>query len=199
MSEMRMVGLWKEVMESADKLEKDAFLEAVEFAVAQEAMRMWQLAIQGFSKQGLKRRWHPLSQVTLKLRKEKGFSGTKILQASTSMRGSVTAKKLKDRRWFVGVNRNERTKDGKQLMNIAAVHEGPFPTIIRVTPKMRRFFMAMYLQGVIDWPLSSRRKIIVIQARPFLKPAFDEVSKGTRQRIVKHIRETLAGQGVIFP
>ncbi len=200
MSSMKLVGLWAEVRKSADKLEKDAFLKALEPAIAAEAMRMWQLVIQGFSKQGLKRRWHPLSKITLAMRKQlTGAGGSKILQATTSLRSSVTARQLADKRWFVGVNRNARGKGGKNMVNIAAVHEGPFPTIIRVTPKMRRFFMAMFLQGVIDWPLKRSRKVIVIMPRPFLKPAFDEVAKGSRERVVKAIRENLKKQGVTFP
>jgi hypothetical protein len=199
MTEMKLTGLWKQTLKSADALEKDAFLKAVDAAIAREAMMMVQLVDRGFKMQGLGRRWSPLSQVTLKMRKLSGFGGTKTLQVTGSLKRSVTARKLGKRKWFVGVHRSVRNKKGKQMVNIAAVHEGPFPTVIRVTPKMRRFFMAMFLQGIIEWPLSPRKKVIVIHPRPFLKPAFDKTAKGSGKRVAKNIRETLEKQGVVFP
>lgn len=199
MSEMKLTGLWTETLKSADALEKGAFLKAVDEAIAREAMMMVQLVNRGFSTQGLVRRWAKLSQVTLAMRKKlAGFGGSKALQVTGSLKRSVTARRLGKQKWFVGVHRSARGPKGKPLVNIAAVHEGPFPTIIRVTPKMRKFFMAMYLQGVIEWPLSSRKKVIVIHPRPFLAPAFDKVAKGSRERVVRHIRESLKKKGVKF-
>jgi hypothetical protein len=180
---------------STDRLAKGTFHAAIEAATAQEAMLMVKHVGEAFKNQGLHRRWTKLSPVTLALRKKSGFGGTKILQVSNTLRRSVGAKKIKGG-WFVGVHRSARTAKGKKLVNIARVHEGPFPTLVPVTTKMRRFWMAMFLQGIVKAPLKKSRKVLVIWPRPFLRPAFLKTKEGSKKRMTARIKAYLRSRGI---
>lgn len=196
MTTMTMTGPWRATLSTMKQLDRGAFAAAVKKSIAQEAMMMEALVAKGFKVQGLHRPWKKLSPITLALRKKSGFSGTKILQSSNSLRRSVVAKKIGAYTWFVGVHRSARGEDGKKLINIAAVHEGPFPTLIPVTKKMRNFWMAMFLQGVFKAPLKKNRAVLVIMPRPFLKPAYDKMLKGSEERMVGRIKVCLRLKGI---
>ena len=200
MSGMRltMTGPWKKVLSNMKQLDRGVFKDAVIKSIAQEAVMMEGLVAKGFKVQGLHRPWKKLSPITLAFRKKAGFAGTKILQSSNSLRRSAIARKTGIMTWFVGVHRSARSSDGKKLVNIAAVHEGPFPTIVPVTKKMRGFWMAMFLQGVVKAPLKKNRAVIVIMPRPFLKPAFDKMDKGSGERMVNRIKVFMQAQGIKF-
>lgn len=79
--------------------------------------------------------------------------------------------------WFVGVHRNVKNKDGKDLWNIAEHHEfGVDPFDIPVTAKLRGWWFAMVQKGVFNGPLSPKTTVIKhpgIPARPFLRPVWD--------------------------
>ena len=205
MSRMMMTGPWREAISTAKKLHRGAFNEAVSHSIAQEAMLMEAYVAKGFKQQGLHRRWSKLSTVTLAIRKKlHGFGGSKALQVTNSLRRSVTAKKIGKFTWFVGVHRSARTSKGKKMVNIAAVHEGPFPTLIPCDTtsekgrKVRKFFLALFLQGVVSKPLSSKRKVLVIMPRPFLKPAYDKTREGNQRRMIKRVKDRLKKHGVEF-
>lgn len=76
--------------------------------------------------------------------------------------GSVNYKVLDNDRVFIGVNR--QTKNGKDVANIAAVHE--FGCVIKVTPKMRAY---LHHNGL---HLKKSTEYIHIPPRPFLSPIF---------------------------
>jgi len=195
---MQLTGPWRAVVSSSARLGSHTFGAAVDAAIASEAMRMLQLVHAGFSAGGLRRPWHPLSPITLQIRKKLlGFGGSKKLMVSGSLRRAVEARKTGPGAWFVGVHRSARGHGGK-LVNIAAVHEGPYPTLIPITAKMRKFFMALFLKGIINAPLRKNRKVLVIHPRPFLKPAYDKTKEGTHRRVLAKVksfikRESLRG------
>lgn len=186
---MLMEGPWRAAVNTTTRMGSHTFGAAVDAAVAGEAMRMVQFVHEGFKVQGLRRPWRELSPITMQIRKKlMGFGGSKKLMVSGSLRRSVEAKRVEPHKWFVGVHRSARGEGGRKLVNIAAVHEGPYPTLVPITQKMRRFFMALFLKGVIRAPLKKNRKILVIMPRPFLKPAFDKVKEGSQARIMAKIR-----------
>lgn len=79
--------------------------------------------------------------------------------------------------WFVGVHRNAKAKDGRDMWNIAEIHEfGTDPFDIPVTAKLRGWWFAMVKKGIFDSPLSPKTTVIKhpgIVARPFLRPVWD--------------------------
>lgn len=98
---------------------------------------------------------------------------------------------------FVGVHRNAKPYGkrgaarsraiGKPLVNIAAIHEfGTAPFQIPVTPRLRRFWFAMFKKGIFKAPLKRSRTVINhpgIKARPFIRPTFAVWSQGLGDRI----------------
>ena len=67
---------------------------------------------------------------------------------------------------FIGVKKGAKRKDGKDAVQIAAVHE--FGCTIPVTDKMRRAFAAKF-QGI---GIRKETTHIYIPPRPFLRPIF---------------------------
>lgn len=198
-----MTGPWRSVISTTDRLAKGGFGKAVDDAIKKEALLMMKYVGEGFKKQGLKRPWTRLSPVTLAIRKKAGFGGSKILQVSNSLRRSVQISRAAGGHgWFVGVHRMTRGPKGKPMINVAAVHEGPFPTLIPCDPhsdkgrKVRKFWMAMFLQGKVKAPLKRNRKVLVIMPRPFLKPAFEKARKGGAQRMIKRVEAYLKAHGM---
>lgn len=203
MSRMFMTGPWRAVISSTDRLAAGGFGRAVDEAIKREALLMLKFVGEGFKNQGLKRPWTKLSPVTLAIRRKAGFGGSKILQVSNSLRRSVQMKRsASGRGYFVGVHRTATGAKGKPLINVAAVHEGPFPTLIPCDTKsekgikVRKFFLAMFLQGKIKAPLKHNRAVLVIMPRPFLKPAFEKAKKGGAERMVKRIEAYLKTHGM---
>jgi len=139
-------------------------------------------------------RFRPLAESTKKMKK----SSKPLINHGDLLR-SIKYEQVSRQRYettyFVGVNRKERNRDGKSLANIAEIHEfGTRPYKIQVTPKMRRFWFAMYRAGVFVAPLSPKKTIIHhpgIPERPFLRPTFDAWKGDAEARIVKRISRML--------
>ena len=133
----------------------------------------------------------PLAANTLKVRRFRGFRGTKALIVKGDLRNSVKAIPISRGVAFVGVRRGARRRDGKDLVNIAKIHEFGFgPIIIRITPKMRRFLFAAGIiggRGGGGGGGEGGPGIIVVRipARPFLGPVKDRwfVGPAARRRV----------------
>lgn len=81
---------------------------------------------------------------------------------------------------FVGVHRTAKNADGTTLMNVALAHEfGVDRFVIKVTPKMRKFFWAISIKsGGKIRPLRPRTRTIMhpgIPARPFMQPTLEAI------------------------
>jgi len=138
----------------------------------------------------------PLSKMTIQLRGfriKRGPTHTKALIDSGSMIDSICARKRTWYRYTVGVHRNAKSKDGRDLVNIAAVHEyGSRPYTVTVTPKMRRFSIALMMAGILKVPWRVGQELHrQIPARPFLNPAHDEWSKGAEFRFSRDVAKIL--------
>lgn len=203
-SRVRLTGEWKALAQTLSKMGSPALWTAASSqAMGREAHRLRGIIIKGFNAQGPKGvKWKKLAHMTIALRRAMGFRGTKALMRSGDLRNSIKVVEEGSEDWFVGVHRTARSKTGQPLVDIATVHElGSKGEIrIKVTPKMRRFFMAMFLKTTsvahrrrmsksartgkpgrgrmpkfAIMPLSPSTKVLVIRipARPFIGPVWD--------------------------
>ncbi len=78
-------------------------------------------------------------------------------------------------------------KSDSELMLIATVNE--FGAIIPVTEKMRKFFLAKYINGEISHPIGRNTVQIVIPERPYIRGSFD--SQKSKQKINNFIDANL--------
>jgi len=167
---------------------------AMDRAVLQEAQLFRKKVVEGFRTQSPGgKAFKPLAPATIQARKFKGFRGSKALNVTGSLRNSITVQKkttVAGVEAFIGVLRTARARDGKKLVNIAEVHEfGSKPIVIKVTPAMRRFLMAMFRgkskrsrkkSAPITASGGIARGFIIMQipARPFIRPVADAHFKG---------------------
>lgn len=138
----------------------------------------------------------PLAPLTLALRKFKGFDGTKALTRTGGLWRSIKAQEVERQgrgfKILVGVNRKARSryhggKQGAQLINVAMAQEfGTKPFFIRVTPRLRKFWLAMWYRGIVATPLKSSTTVlgpIQLPARPFVGPVFEANKAQSPKRI----------------
>ena len=141
----------------------------------------------------------PLAASTLRRKKNK----SKALIQWGDLMDSINVKEIGNLRTngaaFVGVHRTAARKRGRKgppLVNIAAIHEnGTRPYTIPVTPRLRRWWFAMFMQGVFSTPLSRRRTVINhpgVPKRAFIRPAFDRWNKNAPERIAEAVAADVA-------
>ena len=213
----KLTGDWSKargILRDSAELKK-----AIDYAVVQEAHHAQREVIKGITAQAPGGKpFEPLAEITLALRKLRRFKGTKALLVTGGLRGSITVKRTGPGRVFLGVLRGARSKDGKDLVNIARVHEHGAVIVIRVTPKMRHFLMAQLGQSKLGqkesggrdkggrfkkWKFKSSgqgqiaRGVIVIKipARPYISPVIDKIASDPRalqkrfaERVAKKLR-----------
>lgn len=140
-----------------------------------------------------------------------GRRGTKALMLSGDLRASVKAQSV-GQDWFVGVHRKEPWPDGPGgMVNLATLHElgSKKPVTIKVTPKMRAFFMAMFFKTTTPaqrkrmakakrkgrkgrtlkyaiMPLAQSTKVIVVKipARPFIGPVWEAEKDNSAKNVI---------------
>lgn len=115
------------------------------------------------------------------------------------LRNSVTVIKDGDR-VLVGVLRTARSRAGKSLMDIAALHEhGSRPIVMRLTPKARAFLHAAFRRAGLDGPSSGPPStgiaVVQVPARPFLAPVFEKHAQPDQvsHRFLKRVAAQLSG------
>ncbi|HEU4408398.1 MAG TPA: hypothetical protein VFS43_24250 [Polyangiaceae bacterium] len=131
----------------------------------------------------------PPAPRTLAARKLTGFGGTKSLVVRGDLRNAIAVVARGDT-VFVGVPRSARGKKGAPLVRVAEVHEfGSAPTVIPLTPRMRRFLFAL-LRHAGEAPRGGAGGGVVvvrIPPRPFLRPAFDAFRKDAGARFLRRV------------
>lgn len=108
--------------------------------------------------------WEPLAPTTVKAK-----GSTKSLIDTGTLMRSIKAEKVGRGKWHVGVKRGARTRDGKDLANIAHVHE--FGAVRRSKT------------GGVS---------ILIPKRQFIAPILRKKSKGLDQRLWKKIDKKMS-------
>ena len=143
----------------------------------------------------------PLSELTLAIRKMRGFSGSKALIDRGDLRNAINVIfRHGGTSAFIGVPRKARSKKKGPMIDVAKVHEfGAGPFIIPKTDKMRRFIFAALKAGGIKPESNGTRRsgvvVINIPARPFIRPAFHKYSKEGFKRFQKEFSRRLNFSG----
>lgn len=183
---------------------------AIDQAVMQEAQLLRGEIVRGLTEQAPGGNpIRPLAQSTILKRRLLRFQGTKALIVRSDLRRSVTVQRTSAGA-FVGVLRSARGRDGASLANVAQMNEfGSRPIVIRITPRMRRFLIAMFGKGEGGRDRRGRftssafqggpgTGIVVVQipARPFVRPAVEKLFSNeseVRDRFLGRIARQLGG------
>ncbi len=144
---MKLVGDWKKALTITQGM-SGRFRKAARQAILKEAHFLRGEMVKGITSGAPGGQpFKELSALTLALRREAGFGGTKPLIRSGNLRRSPSVVEiggtLAGGRVFVGVHRSAKTKDGKSLVKLAEIHEFGREWTQRLTPKARRFLWAM--------------------------------------------------------
>jgi hypothetical protein len=200
---LTLTGEWKKAMQTTATMARQA-KKASDAAVRDEAMLFVRMVSEAFKRQGLGKKWKPIHTITKELRrgasvagKGSNFKGTKALIRSGSLRRSITWKRVNAGEYFVGVHRSAKGEDGKPMVNVAAIHETG-TTLIPITEKMRRYFMFLFIKGVLSapWPPPGKT-FIVIRQRSFLAHTMAAFSKKTKERTHARWVNYMTGEGKI--
>lgn len=168
--------------------------DAVRVALRQEAYVLRNQIVQGLTNQAPGGEpLRPPAPLTLAARELKGFGGTKALLVRGDLRNSIAVIVDADD-VFIGIRRSARSSEGERLVNLAELHElgGP-PTIIPITPRMRRFLFALLRQAGQAPTGGSGHGVVVVQVppRPFLRPAFQAYRVGAGRRFLDRVAHQL--------
>lgn len=218
MLKMSLTGDWalaKSILSKSAQLKA-----AINDAVLQEAHQARRDIIKGITEQApAGKQFDPLSPMTLALRRAKGFRGKKILMVTGGLRNAITVKRTGAGAVYVGVLRSAKSKDGKQLFNIARVQELGGVIVIRVTPRMRKWLMIQLRKVGYGTREKSDQKrgaggrfkkkafvasgggqlsqgvlIIKIPARPFIAPVIEKILSdptGLKRRMGHRIAKSM--------
>jgi hypothetical protein len=162
------------------------FQRVVRQAVLQEAQLLRGEIVSGLTSQAPGgTAFLPLATSTIAKRRLLRFGGTKALIVRSDLRRSVTVQELPGFGGaFVGVNRTARGSGGQLLANVAELNEfGSRPIAIRITPRMRRFLMALRAanggggSGGGSGGGGGGPGVVIVQipARPFIRPAVEKL------------------------
>jgi hypothetical protein len=198
---MKRVGEWKQAIAVTARMAQRGST-AIDRAIHREAQYYRRLVNQAFVKQGLRRKWKPISLITRQMRRNaskigvRGSRGTKALIRSGDMRRSVAVYKRGSADYFVGIHRSSKRaqsggKKSTSYFNVAKAHEMG-PTLIPITNRMRRFFRYLYWKGVIQFPWPpAKATYILIPKRSFLQDAYDQLKVGAQRRILLRVAKEL--------
>lgn len=207
--EVRQWGDWVRARRAISIPAQARLERAWKKSILKEAHYWRKALVQGLTKQTPGgQRFQKLSPLTRAKRKAQGFAGRKaLIRTGTERRSIVVSQRMGA--VFVGILRGTKTTDGKDLVNIARVHEEGRIVVIRVTEKMRRYFYAMMRKGGLNATTrgGKRRKtggglargvlVIKIPARPLFKPVYEHMykNKGSlARRMAKRISLTTKGE-----
>lgn len=200
---IRLYGDWEKAERTLQGL-SGRFRKAVEGAMLKEAHFLRAKLVQGVASGAPGgKTYAPLSALTLAIRKMKGFSGTKPMIRTGTFRSQIVVVREGGSgpggKIFVGIRRGARTLDGKDLVNIAELHEFGGAWTQRLTDKSRRFlFAAIRNAGLPRRPPSgvSGYVRIKIPARPTFGPVFEAFAKpeDVKKRFWANVADAMGGQ-----
>lgn len=157
---------------------------AIDRSINQEARFLQRKIKEGLRQQAPGgQRFRPLSPLTIAVRRFQRFGGTKALIVRGDLRNSIKVVKAGSGRYFIGVLRQARGRNGQSLFNVAQVHEfGSRPIVLQVTKKMRGFLAKAFTEAfgsITPGGGGFSTGIIVtrIPARPFIRPVFERFAR----------------------
>jgi hypothetical protein len=197
---MRKIGDWakaREILAGAP----GRLRVAARQALLQEAQALRNDIVRGITSQAPGgEAFTPLAPLTLAARRMKGTGGTKALIARADLRNSIGVITDGDE-VFVGVLRSAQSASGDSLVDIATIHEfGAGPTVIPMTPAMRRFLFALFKSVGISPRAGAHgggAGVIVVQIppRPFLRPAFRAFQTVAPSRFLRRVARAMRLEG----
>lgn len=139
----------------------------------------------------------PLAPLTLAIRAASGFGGSKPMVRTGTFRNSVVAVRVGEG-VFVGIKRGTPAANGKDMVNLAELHENGKTFTYRMTDKQRRFLFAMLRKGGGGGGGSSGgggNVTVRIPARPTFGPVFEAEAKpdAVRDRFWRALAADLGG------
>jgi hypothetical protein len=174
-------------------------------AILRELQILRKIIVDEFRNEGyVGGKWPALSPTTIAIRRFEGFKGTKIMQVTRDLVGSISVVEVPGEGAFVGVARSKSRKDGQDPVNIAKAMEEGFSSRQTMTARQRRYLMAALSAAGLEPPAGrapvaggSGATTIVIRVppRPFLGPVFDEFAKpeDLELSIASRVTEALGG------
>lgn len=183
-----------------------------------KALTAWRLKLPKGIERQTRRQAHRLRLITVRGIRDQAPGGEQfkpIADTTEDMKGSSKAlidhgdllrsigvDELGGAAFFIGVNRSAQNDDGDELYNIAEIHEsGVPPFAIPVTPKLRRFWMAMFMKGIFKAPLKASTSVIMhggIPARPYLEPSVEQWSKDVERQFTEGLAKELGVGNTVF-
>jgi hypothetical protein len=171
--------------------------KSVDRALTQEAHALRAALVEGLDKQApAGQALTPLAPLTIAARQLRRFRGTKVLIRTAELRNAFAVIRRASL-VFVGIPGTARGRDGHSLSVRAEAHEyGAGPTIVPITPRMRRFLFALYRKAGRD---TTRRGggsgVVVIQIppRPFMRPVLAAFQVGATRRFLARVAGDLTG------
>jgi hypothetical protein len=133
----------------------------------------------------------PLQEVTLAARRLRRFTGTKALIRTAELRNALAVLR-RGAGVFVGIpGRGPASLAGRA----AAQEYGTAPTIVPLTPRMRRFLAAVYAAAGRPAAGAAGAGLVVLQVppRPFLRPAIAMFQVGAGRRFLTRVARDVFG------
>lgn len=172
---------------------------SVQRALLQEAHALRTAIIAGLDRQApAGAALAPLTPLTLAARRLRRFRGTKALIRTAELRNALAVVRRAGQA-FVGIPGTARGRDGRSLAARATWQEyGTRPTIIPITPRMRRFLAVLYREAGHARAAGSGggAGVVVVQvpARPFLRPVIAVFQVGAARRFLARVAIELWGR-----
>lgn len=169
------------------------FNKALERAIAKEGKRL-----AGQMSRKIRSNIAPkLSPFTRASRRLAGFRGTKTLVVSGDLAAApVHVLGEPKTTMFIGIPRGARAKNGRDLVDVAGIHEHGSTIVLAVTPRMRRFIAILMRKARIK-PTGRRRRratgimVIKIPARPFARPTMLHAQIVTPGKVLEELTRYL--------
>jgi phage gpG-like protein len=190
---IKLLGDWAKTGKIVDTM-ADRFRAAADKAIMREGHFLRGHMVQNITSGGAAAGapFAPLSATTLKIRKFRGFGGTKVLMQTGALRGSITVAKVGGG-VFVGILRKGGKGKGGRA-NVAEIHEFGITFSMPTTEKQRRFLMVA-LSGAKGTKGSPGKGSgarasgggggsikVRIPARPFIGPVVDKMAQPEQVR-----------------
>lgn len=180
---VKLVGDWAKTGKIVDTM-AGRFKAAADKAILHEGHYLRGLMVQNITSGGAAAGapFAPLSPSTLKIRKFRGFGGSKILMQTGALRGSITVARVSGG-VFVGILRKGGKGKGGGRANIAEIHEFGISFTMPTTEKQRKFLMAALGDAGAPSPGTGSGVIkVTIPPRPFISPVVDKFATSTLVR-----------------
>jgi hypothetical protein len=195
-----MTGEWRSAVRALQRA-PHTMQRVTSQALRQEAEFLRKHIVEGIRDQAPGgKNFKPLSPYTIAMRTFLRLRGQKALIERGDLIRNVHVHKVDPSNVFVGIMRSASTSDGKDLVNIAKIHEfGAGPFVIRLTPKMRAFLAMVFRKMYVPHKpgRGGGELVITIPARPFIAPVFEmygpAVATRMRERMIKLLHGVLRG------